>query len=62
MAKKIPAESDLFSLLKNLPEDQKTQINEEINKKFTTLGDKMIVQASASIIKAEYEALGMDNR
>lgn len=58
--KKIPAESDLFSLLKNLPEDQKTQINEEINKKFTTLGDKMIVQASASIIKAEYEALGMD--
>ena len=58
--KQIPADSDLFSLFKNLPEDQRIQISEQINKKFTALGDNMIVQAAAGAVKAEYEALGMD--
>ncbi len=55
--KRIPADSDLLSLFKNLSEDQRTQISEQINKK---LGDNMIVQAAAGAVKAEYEALGMD--
>lgn len=57
---KIPANTDLFSLFKKLPEDQRTQISDEMNKKFTVLGDKMIIQAATGAVKAEYAALGMN--
>ncbi|KPU26366.1 ABC transporter [Caloranaerobacter sp. TR13] len=57
---KIPASTDLFSLFKNLPQEQRTKISNEINKQFIALGNKMIVQAAAGPIKAEYEALGID--
>lgn len=57
---KIPANKNLFSLFRNLPQEQKTKISNEINKQFTALGNKMIIQAAAGPIKAEYEALGVD--
>ncbi|MGF7060374.1 ABC transporter ATP-binding protein [Brassicibacter mesophilus] len=57
---KIPANTDLFSSFKKLPEDQRTQISDEMNKKFTVLGDKMIIQAATGAVKAEYETLGMN--
>lgn len=57
---KLPANTDLFALLGNLPAEQRAKLSEESDKKITALGDNMIVQAAASSIKAEYEALGMD--
>ena len=57
---KLPANTDLFALLKNLPAQQRAKISEDTDKKITALGDNMIVQAAASPIKAEYDALGMD--
>ncbi|MGI6225715.1 MAG: ABC transporter ATP-binding protein [Peptococcales bacterium] len=58
--KKIPIDTDLFALYKNIPEEQRTEISTEMNKKFTPLGDKMIIQAANEAIKAEYQALGID--
>lgn len=57
---KLPANTDLFALLGNLPAEQRAKLSEETDKKITALGDNMIVQAAASSIKAEYDALGMD--
>ena len=57
---KLPANTDLFALLKNLPTEQRAKLSEETDKKIIALGNNMIVQAAASSIKAEYDALGMD--
>jgi ATP-binding cassette subfamily B protein len=40
--------------LARLPENQRARIVEEGAKKFAVLGDKMIIQAAAGPIKAEY--------
>ncbi|EKQ58045.1 MULTISPECIES: ABC transporter ATP-binding protein [unclassified Clostridium] len=58
--KKIPASTDLFALLRKVPEDQRKSMVEEGSKKFTALGDKMVIQAAASLVKDEYKALGMN--
>ncbi len=57
---KLPANTDLFALLGNLPAEQRAKLSEETDKKITALGDNMILQAATHSIKAEYEALGMD--
>jgi ATP-binding cassette, subfamily B, multidrug efflux pump len=57
---KLPAGMDVFTVLGKLPTDKLVQITDAINKKFEILGDKMIVQAAISPVKAEYKALGMD--
>lgn len=57
---KLPANTDLFALLGNLPTEQRAKLSEETDKKITALGDNMILQAATHSIKAEYEALGMD--
>ncbi|MDP4147114.1 MAG: ABC transporter ATP-binding protein [Bacillota bacterium] len=56
----IPASTDLFALLARLPDSQRASMVEQGSKKFSALGDKMIVQAAASSVKAEYKALGMN--
>ena len=58
--KQIPANIDIFMLLSQLPKDQLLKIREEINKKFSTLGDSMVVQAAAAVIKDEYKRIGID--
>jgi ATP-binding cassette subfamily B protein len=58
--KKLPASTDLFALIRKIPEDQRTNMMEEGSKKFTALGDKMVVQAAAGLVKDEYKALGMN--
>lgn len=57
---KLPANTDLFALLGQLPAEQRAKLSEETDKKITALGDSMIVQAAANSIKTEYAALGMD--
>ena len=57
---KIPPGTDLFSMLRNLPEQQLTQMTTGINEKFATLGDSMVNQMAVAAVKNEYTALGMD--
>lgn len=57
---KLPANTDLFALFSKLPQDQRSKITENMDKKFTALGDNMVVQAAAGSVKEEYKALGMN--
>ncbi|MDF2673482.1 MAG: ABC-type multidrug transport system, ATPase and permease component [Clostridiales bacterium] len=57
---KIPANTDLFALLQKLPSEQIEKMSENMNKQFEVLGEKMIIQAAAPVVKAEYAALGMN--
>ncbi|MFC0905241.1 ABC transporter ATP-binding protein [Clostridium sp. MT-14] len=57
---KIPANTDLFALFSKLPETQRLKISESMNKKFTSMGDSMIIQASSASIRDEYEKIGMN--
>lgn len=57
---KLPANTDLFAVMKKLPEEQREKQVEEADKKFVELGDSMITQAASAAVKAEYKALGMN--
>ncbi|SHE92553.1 ATP-binding cassette, subfamily B [Thermoanaerobacter uzonensis DSM 18761] len=58
--KKIPANVDLFAMMSQLPEEQLIQIRDEMNKKFASLGDNMIIQAATMAVKNEYKAIGIN--
>ena len=57
--KKIPDSMDLFAMFSKMSADQRIEVTEDMNKKFTAMGDSMIVQAAAASVKTEYTALGM---
>ena len=57
---RIPAGTDIFSLLPKLPPAALSQMTTAVNQKFASLGSSMIVQAAAGALKTEYAALGMD--
>ena len=56
----LPAGTDLFALLQNMPALLRTPILNQINERFAAMDSNMIVQAAAAPIKAEYAALGVD--
>ncbi|GAB6118733.1 ABC transporter ATP-binding protein [Thermoanaerobacter brockii subsp. lactiethylicus] len=58
--KEIPANVDLFTVMSQLPEEQLLQIRDEMNKKFASLGDNMIIQAAVMAVKNEYKAIGIN--
>ncbi len=51
--------SDFSSLLKMLPPERRSQLASEIDRKFTSMGPKMVNQAATQPVKAEYDALGV---
>jgi ATP-binding cassette subfamily B multidrug efflux pump len=57
---KLPAGVDPLMLLKGLPAEQRTAITDKIYEQFATLGDSMVNQMAVSVVKAEYQALGVD--
>jgi len=57
---KIPAGTDLFAILGNMPEEQRITMAEESVKQYSSLGENTIVQAATSAVKVEYKVLGMD--
>jgi ATP-binding cassette subfamily B protein len=57
---KLPAGTDIFSLLGRLPAAQLGQITSTVDQKFSTLGNSMITQMAVGSVKTEYAALGMD--
>lgn len=56
----IPAGTDIFLLLKNMPVEQRIQLMDEGNEQFSALGDDMILQAGASATLSLYEDMGKD--
>ena len=57
---KLPPGADVFAMLAQMPEEQRASIADSMNEKFAALGDTMIAQAAAGVVKNEYQALGMD--
>jgi ATP-binding cassette subfamily B multidrug efflux pump len=57
---KLPPGVDVFTVLGQLPTAQLSQLGSTFDSRFAALGDRMIVQAAATPVKAEYAALGMD--
>ena len=57
---RVPAGTDIFSLLPKLPPAALSQMTTAVNQKFASMGSSMIVQAAAGALKTEYAALGMD--
>ena len=51
---------DVFTMLGQLPAEQRAQITASMDEKFAALGDSMVVQAAVGAVKNEYKALGMD--
>ncbi|MBN1953905.1 MAG: ABC transporter ATP-binding protein [Anaerolineae bacterium] len=56
----IPPGMDVFAFLQQLPAPVLERMGGMIDERFGALGEKMIVQAAAAPILAEYAALGMD--
>lgn len=56
----IPAGMDLFDVMRQLPEQQLSQMISAINEGFDSLGESMINQMAVAAVKTEYETLGMD--
>jgi len=57
---KLPAGTDLFKLLTQLPAAQRTQMKALLQERFAALGESMVTQAALRAVKAEYAALGVD--
>ena len=57
---KLPPGVDVFTMLGQLPAEQRMQITASMDEKFAALGDSMVVQAAVGAVKNEYKALGMD--
>lgn len=56
----LPAGTDIYAMLANLPETQLNQITTTINDKFASMSDSMIIQSAVTSVRAEYTALGMN--
>lgn len=57
---KLPAGTDPFALIGQLPAEQVAQITQGINQAFAKLGESMTSQMAFAAVKAEYAALGVD--
>lgn len=56
----MPANTDPFFMIKNMPEAQKNDMLKEINEKFESMPESMVTQTAATFIKAQYTDLGMN--
>jgi ATP-binding cassette subfamily B multidrug efflux pump len=57
---KIPPGTDVFTYLSKLPPAQLQALTQSISQRFGMLDERMMIQAAAGPVKAEYDALGMD--
>lgn len=57
---RLPAGSDLYTLLNRLPAAQLAQVNAAIDQQLGTMNESLMAQAAVETVKAEYQALGMD--
>ncbi|GMV35132.1 ABC transporter ATP-binding protein [Chloroflexi bacterium CFX5] len=57
---KLPPGMSVFDMLAKLPASQLEQLILPVDERFSAMGESMIAQAGVSVVKSEYEALGMD--
>ncbi|MFO7697190.1 MAG: ABC transporter ATP-binding protein [Anaerolineae bacterium] len=57
---KLPAGTDVYTLLAGLPEEQRRQMGAAIDERFAALGDSMVAQMGIAAVEAEYIALRVD--
>ncbi|MCM1991440.1 ABC transporter ATP-binding protein [Oceanirhabdus seepicola] len=57
---KIPAGTDLFVVLGQMPVEQRNQMMEGASKQFEMMDEAMTIQAGISVVQKNYEVLGMD--
>lgn len=60
MMKNVPENTDIFTVLQALPENQLLSIKDSITKQLSAMGESSINTASASYVKGEYQAIQMD--
>lgn len=58
--KAILSQMSLLDIIKNMPQEQTSQMIEELNKKFGEMPDTILASAAIAEIKSEYEAIGID--
>src|SRR3990172_5078821 len=51
---RIPPGTDVFAMLKNLPEQQLSQITTSVDQKFASMSESVIIQAAAPAVKSAY--------
>ncbi|GAA0759416.1 MULTISPECIES: ABC transporter ATP-binding protein [Clostridium] len=56
----LPANTDPFMILKNIPKEQLNNIVDAINEKFSEMPDSMVEQAAVSYVKNEYSEIGIN--
>ncbi|MBE6055039.1 MAG: ABC transporter ATP-binding protein [Clostridium sartagoforme] len=56
----LPANTDIFFVLKNLPKEQLNEFLKGINKEFDEMPESIIEQSSISFVKDEYKAIGIN--
>ena len=57
---RIPQGTDVFAMLKQLPEEQLQGMVSAVNSAFANMDSRVITQAANAAVKAEYSALGAD--
>ncbi len=57
---KLPAGTDIFAALSQLPAAGRTQMFATLNRQFDAMGNSLVVQSATTSVKAEYVALGID--
>jgi ATP-binding cassette subfamily B protein len=57
---KVPAGTDLFTVLEQQSEDKLAAMRTAFNTRFDALGSRMVSQMAVSAVKAEYDALGLN--
>ncbi len=56
----LPANTDPFMILKNIPKEQLNNIVDAINERFSEMPDSMVEQAAVSYVKNEYSEIGIN--
>ncbi len=56
----IPAGADIFSLIRQLPGDQRSRISAAVDQRFANMVESAVTQAAVKAVDAQYEKLGMD--
>ncbi|MFA9398740.1 MAG: ABC transporter ATP-binding protein [Clostridiaceae bacterium] len=57
----IPEGMDVFQVIANMPDEQLKMMTEQVEEQLDKLDESTINQASTVLVKAEYEAIGMDS-
>lgn len=60
MLAKLPPNMDIYDVMKQLPQEKRAEMRNQLNEQFNALGDSTLNAAAAAIVKAEYQAIGID--